>query len=117
LAASQSGLRVKNPFTSLASDQRHVFAEPFPIEADQPMPMAVLLVVHRLKRLHSCGINLADSLRQIGVNSPVFLLGLDRESKDLLGRKIFERFDHVPYIYPSSRKCRGAADGGNFLPA
>jgi hypothetical protein len=57
------------------------------------MPMAVLLVVHRLKRLCGCGIILADSLRQISVNPPVFLLGLDGESKDLLGRKIFERFD------------------------
>ena len=87
------------PFHVLASDQRDVFAEPFPIEADQPMPMAVLLVAHRLKRLRRCGIILADSLRQVGVNPPVFLLGLDRQSKNLLGRKIFELlFDHVPSI-------------------
>ena len=54
--------------------------------------------------------------RTLAPGGRVFLLGLDRESKHLLGRKIFERFDHVPYIYPSSRKCRGAADGGNFFP-
>ena len=84
------------PFNILASDQRDMFTEPFPIEADQSMPMAVLLVAHRLKRLRRCGIILADSLRQVGVNSPVFLLGLDRESKDLLSRKIFEPFGHLP---------------------
>ena len=63
-------------------------------------------------RDNPCGFAPPDRL-----DSPVFLLGLNRKSKDLLGRKIFERFDHVPYICPSYRKCRGAADGGNFLPA
>jgi hypothetical protein len=34
---------------------------------------------------------------------------LNRESKDLPGRKIFELlFDHVPSIYASPRKCRPA---------
>ena len=94
LAASQSGLG-DEPFDVLASDQRDMFTEPFPIEADQSMPMAVLLVAHRLQRLRRCRVILMDSLRQVCVNSPVFLLGLDRESKDLLGRKIFEPFGQV----------------------
>jgi hypothetical protein len=86
------------PFHVLASDQRDVFTKPLLIEADQPMPMAVLLVAHRLQRLRRCRIILADTLRQIAVNPPVFLLGLDCESKDLPGRQIFEPFGHLPSI-------------------
>jgi len=52
--------------------------------------VAVLLVVHRLKRLRRFGIILADALGQIGVNPAVLLLGLDGEREDFLGGEVLQ---------------------------
>jgi hypothetical protein len=34
---------------------------------------------------------------------------------ELTWKEVFERFQHVPIFYTSSRKCRGDADGGNLF--
>ena len=65
-----------------------------PVELDQPVPVAVLLVVHGLQRLGRLGIILADALGQVGVNAAVLLLGLDGEGEDFLRGKFFERLGH-----------------------
>jgi hypothetical protein len=78
----------------LTPDERDVLAEFLPVKLDQPVPMAILLIVHRLQRLGCGGIILPNTLCQIGVDSAILLLGLDGQREDLLRGKFLKRFGH-----------------------
>ncbi len=106
---SHSGLRVDEALHVLSADQRDVLTETLPVKLDEPVAMAVLLVVHGLQGLARFGKIPADAPRQIGVDAPIFLFGLDRQREDFLGGQVCEFLGHRRICAENARMSAVAA--------
>ncbi len=75
-------------------DQRNMIAEPLPEHRKQTVAMAYLFLSHFFEHFRGRGILVAQRVRKLTVNPPVFFFGGNRDRQNLLFRQVFKFFQH-----------------------